>query len=84
MPLVEQKLLALAEHFSSLPVFSRVRIARSVVFCVRFVDRYLSSFSATVLSVTLVYCLSLWYPQTFLSKNVDVKFCTHGAFLESL
>ena len=39
VPLVEQELLNLPEHLSSLPVFSEVRVTRSLVLCVCFVDR---------------------------------------------
>ena len=39
VPLVEQELLTLLEHLSSSSVFSGVRITRSLVVCVRFVDR---------------------------------------------
>ena len=42
MPLVEQELLLLPEHLSSSPVFSRVRVTRSLVLYVCFVDRCLS------------------------------------------
>ena len=42
MPLVEQELLTLPEHQSSSPVFSVVRVTRSLVLCVCFVDHYLS------------------------------------------
>ena len=54
MPLVEQELFTLSEYLSSLPVFSWVRVTRSLVLCVCFVDRCLSFFSfflAIVLSV---------------------------------
>jgi len=40
--LVKQELPTLPEHLSSPPVFSEVRVARSLVFCVVFVDRCLS------------------------------------------
>ena len=43
-PLVEQELLTLPEHLSSLPVFSWVRVTRSLVLYVCFVDRFLSFF----------------------------------------
>jgi hypothetical protein len=36
MPLVEQELLTFPGHMSSPPVFSRVSVARSLVFCVMF------------------------------------------------
>ena len=38
VPLVEQELLTLPEHLSSPPVFSGVRVTRSLVLCVCFVD----------------------------------------------
>jgi hypothetical protein len=52
LPLVEQELSSLPEHMSSSPVFGGVRVARSLVVCVCFVDRCLSFF-AIVLSVPL-------------------------------
>jgi hypothetical protein len=42
VPLVEQELLTLLEHLSSPPVFGGVRVSRSLVLCVCFVDRCLS------------------------------------------
>ena len=42
VPLVEQELLTLSEHPSSPPVFSGVRVTRSLVLYVCFVDRCLS------------------------------------------
>ena len=42
VPLVEQKLLTLPEHLSSPPVFCEVRVTRSFVLCVCFVDCCLS------------------------------------------
>jgi hypothetical protein len=44
MPLAEQELLTLSELLSSPPVFSGVRVTRSIVLCVCFVDRCLSFF----------------------------------------
>jgi hypothetical protein len=44
MPLVEQELLTRPEQLSSPPVFSWVRVTRSLVLCVCFVDRCLSFF----------------------------------------
>ena len=40
--LFDQELLTLPVHLSSLPVFSEVRVTRSLVVCVCFVDRCLS------------------------------------------
>ena len=50
MPLVEQELFSLPEHLSSYTVFSGVRITRSLVLYVCFVDRCLSfcPFSLTI------------------------------------
>jgi hypothetical protein len=42
IPLVEEELLTLPEHLSSHPVFSGVRVTRSLVLCVCFVERCLS------------------------------------------
>jgi hypothetical protein len=42
VPLVDQERLALPEYLTSLPVFSGVRVTRSLVLCVCFVDRCLS------------------------------------------
>jgi len=42
MPLVEHELLTLPENISSPPVISGVRVIRSLVLCVCFVDRCLS------------------------------------------
>ena len=54
MPLVEQELLAFPKHMSSAPDLSGVRVIRSVVLSVYFVDRCLSfctfSFSSCVVS----------------------------------
>jgi hypothetical protein len=42
VPLVEQELPTLSEHLSSPPIFGEVRVTRSLVLCVCFVDRCLS------------------------------------------
>ena len=58
MPLVEQELFTLPEHLSLPPVFSGVRVTRSLVLFVCFVDRCLSFvffLLAIVLSVRLRY-----------------------------
>jgi hypothetical protein len=57
---VEQELPTLPEHLSSPPVFSGVRVTRSLVLCVCFVDRCLSFLYfffllSIVLSVLLRY-----------------------------
>jgi hypothetical protein len=56
VPLVEQQLLTLLEQLSSTPVFSEVRVNRSLVLCVYLVDRCLffcTFLLATVLSILL-------------------------------
>jgi hypothetical protein len=78
VPLVELKLLTLPEHLSSPPVFSGVRVTRSLVLYVCFVDRCLSfcvfSFGHCVVCSSSIYgfWLSLWYLQALLRK-VEIK-----------
>ena len=58
VPLVEQELITLPEHLSSPPVFSGIRVTRSLVLYICFVDRCLSFvlfLLAIVLSVLLQY-----------------------------
>jgi hypothetical protein len=72
VPLVELELLTLPEHLSSSPVFSGVRVTRSLVLCVCFVDRCLSfcslSFGHCIVCSSSIYrfWLPLWYLQTLL------------------
>jgi hypothetical protein len=72
VPLVEQELLTLPEHLSSPPVVSGVRVTRSLVLSVCFVDRCLSfctfSFGHCVVCSSSIYgfWLPLWYLQTLL------------------
>ena len=62
--LVEQELLTLPEHLSSPPVFSGVRVTRSLVLYVCFVDRCLSfctfSFGHCVVCSSSIY--GIWLP----------------------
>jgi hypothetical protein len=75
LSLVEQDLLTLPEYPSSPPVFSGVRVSRSLVLYVRFVDRCLScctfSLSHCVVCSSSIYCfwLPLWYLQTLLQRR---------------
>ena len=72
VPLVEQELITLPDHLSSSPGFSGVRVTRSLILCVCFVDRFLSfrtfSFSFCVVCPSLNYrfWLPIWYHQTCL------------------
>jgi hypothetical protein len=65
--LMEQELLTLPENLSSSPVFSGVRVTRSLVLCIYFVDRCLSlctfSFGQCVVCSSSVYGFwwLLWY-----------------------
>jgi hypothetical protein len=76
MPLVEQELLLLPEHLSSPPVFSSVRVTRSLVLYVCFVDRCLSfctfSFGHCVVCSSIYgFLLPLWYLQTLLTGDLS-------------
>jgi hypothetical protein len=66
VPLVEQEMFTLPVHPSSFPVFGRIRVAQSLVFCVVFC-KSLFVLSSIVLSVLLRNtALPLWYLQNFL------------------
>jgi hypothetical protein len=49
---MEQELCTLPEHLSSPPVFNWVRVTRSLVLCVCFVDRCLSFYP-----ISCVHCV---------------------------
>jgi len=72
MSLVEQELLTLPGHLGLPPVFSGVRVTRSLILYVCFVDRCLSfctfSFDHCVVCSSSIYgfWLPLWYLQTLL------------------
>ena len=82
VPLVEQALLNLPEHLSSPTVFSGVRVTRSLVLYVCFVDCCLSfctfSFGHCVVCSSSIYgfWLPLWYLQTLLIKFEMIWFRT--------
>jgi hypothetical protein len=77
--LVEQELLTLPEHLSSPPVFSGVRVTRSLVLCVCFGDRCLSFctfyFGHCVVCSSSIYgfWLPLWYLQSLLIYQSNHK-----------
>jgi len=68
----------LKEHLSSPPVFSGVRVTRSLALCLCFVDRCLSFclfyFDHCVVCSSSIYgfWLPLWYLQTLLIKSVNI------------
>ena len=71
VPLVEQELLTLPKHLSSPPVFSGVRVTRSLVLYVCFPDRCLSfcafSFGHCVVCSSIYgFWFPVWYLQTLL------------------
>ena len=58
VPLVEQEILTLPEHPSSLPVFSGVHVAQFLVFCVVFCRLLIALFLLTKCKTTMNFCLS--------------------------
>ena len=86
--LVEQELLTFPEHLSSPPVFSGVRVTRSLVLYVCFVDRCLSccpfSFDHCVVCSSSIYgfWLPLWYLQTPLKKAPTAVFMGKVPFVD--
>jgi hypothetical protein len=75
--LVEQELLTLPEHLNSASVFTGVRVTRSLVLYICFVDRCLSfctfSFDHCVVCSSSIYgfWLPVWYLQTLLKDMLD-------------
>jgi hypothetical protein len=76
MLLVEQELFTLPQHLGSPPVLSGVRLTRSLVLYVCFVDRCLSfctfSLGHCVVCSSSIYgfWFPLWYLQTLLIENL--------------
>jgi hypothetical protein len=76
VPIVEQELLTLPEHLSSPPVLSGVRVSRSLILYVCFVDRCVSfcafSFGHCVVCSSSIYgfWLPLWYLQTLPTEYI--------------
>jgi hypothetical protein len=90
VPQVELELLTLPEHIGSLPVFSGVRVTRSLVLYVCFVDHCLSfctfSFGHCVVCSSSIYgfWLLLWYLKNLLIKILpesSLKFSCYSIFL---
>jgi hypothetical protein len=73
---VEPELFTLPEHLSSLPVFSGIRVTRSLVLCVCFVDRCLSfctfSFGHCVVCSSSIYGLHVSILPLFLRSVNDI------------
>ena len=85
VPLVEQELPTLPEYLSSLLVFSGVRVTRSFVLCVCFVDRCLSlctfSFGHCVVCSSSMY--EFWLP-LLVSSNSFYRKCLGSPFLQEV
>jgi hypothetical protein len=90
VPLVEQELLTLPEHLSSPPVFSGVRVTRSLVLYVCFEDRCLSfctfSFGHCVVWSSSIY--RFWLPpfgifKLFLKKHYMIILTQDPSFWEN-
>ena len=63
---MEQELFTLSEHLSSPPVFSRVRVAQSLVFVDMFVDRWFFSFGHCNVPSSIPFSdYPFFYVQTF-------------------
>ena len=89
--MVEQELLTLPGHMGSPPVFSGVRVARPLVFCVCFVDHRLSfcpfSFGHCVVCSSSMYrfwlpfwCLQTHLKQVFYKEQVLLTHRDHLVF----
>ena len=84
---MDQELITFPEYLSSTPVFSEVRVTRSLVLWVCFIDRCLSfcpfSFGHCVVCCSSIYGfgLPLWYLQTLLPT---CKFHSQMTLLEVL
>jgi len=66
--LVDQELLILPEHLDSSPVFSGVRVTRSLVLCACFIDRCL-------FFCTLSFWPLCWYLQSLLDYKPLIVNC---------
>ena len=88
VPLVEQELLTLPEHLSSPPVFSVVRVTRSLVLYLCFVDRCMSfctfSFCHCVVCSSSIYGFRLprCYLQTLLIYQFTKIWMPHGIVIQ--
>ena len=79
---VEQELLTLSEHLSSPPVFSGVRVAGSLVFCVVFYRLLLALFLSPLDCLSFIW-LPFCYLQTLLRQamgqtiigTISIMFC---------
>ena len=82
---VEQDRITRSQNLSSTPIFSCVRVTRSLVFCVMFYRlMVVFLFSLCCLSFGYSFWLHLWYDQSLLHrKRVDI-FNVHAIHLRAL
>ena len=75
VPLVEQELLTLPEHLSSPPAFSGVRVTRSLVLYVCFVDHCLSVCTFFFWPLCCLFFSDIWFwlPLWYLQALLHVK-----------
>jgi hypothetical protein len=78
VPLVEQEQLNLPEHLNLPPIFSEVRVTRSLVLCLCFVDLYLSFYP-----FSFVYCV-VWpsFPHSWLNFGFVTRVIGRVALVE--
>ena len=91
MPLVEQEQLTLPEHLSIHPVFSEVRVAQSLAFCVLFCWSCVCPFVLFILAIVLSVILRLTasdYPfgifKLFLWTSITEQYSFNNTFLYSI
>ena len=87
VPLVGQTLLTIPDYLSSPPVFSGVRVTRSLVVCVCLADRclYFCTFFFWSLCCLFFFDIrilvaSLWYLHTLLIEYIKIKLIKLGNF----
>jgi len=80
VPLVEHELLILLEQISSLPVFSGVRVTRSLAVCVCFLDRFILFLLIIVLSVFFFFHLQILSTTLVSSKSSFIQNMSEYSF----
>jgi hypothetical protein len=79
IPQVEYELVTLPEHLRSPTVFSGVRVTRSLVLCVCFVERFFFSFY----SISFGHCV-VFYPFSIFNFLLNVTCSRHDIVKELL
>ena len=82
---VEQDLITLSQNLSSPPIFSCVRVTRSLVFSVLFYrSMFVFLLSLCCLSFGYSFWLHLWYDQSYLHRKHVNIFIVHAINLRAL